>query len=509
MSARDAVRRLSATVKAVSVSLAVSGGLAAGNAAGKVPDEIARRSVLVLTGVLAVLGVVYGARLVVHVRLGYLGRVSGDDEAAKARRNVRRLTLLDALLVASWAALVTALFLHPSPLLLLAGLTAIRLVVPWLAGLTADCLVQVPHLERATEALDHCWLVKAVKRGARGASPDAVYDPLMEWWDGKRTPVHTKSAHVHAVVFVLVAGIAATVPMAVAEATRLVADSIAVEVGSPQASASPSPPAAAKTVSPSVATVAPTEEPAPSRTPSGYVRDCGGAVPGTGAPGAFAEGLRALWMGSDTVPGAGATAAGCGGRAFEEPGQPDVWLVMGMCGSELRTLGVAAAGKEPVLLYQEAARIAYDLATRGELRGASARFSVGGGDGYLLHTVGGTRVLVRRATSHGKVTPPAGGPRCSRQTTRAVRYVELPIALAPLWVQAMELEGAWLWPSYDLTNTAAGKSYVFTRADGRDVVARAVCDGGECAVTIRGRELRRRGGRFVELDEVRLHGGVG
>jgi hypothetical protein len=213
----------------------------------------------------------------------------------------------------------------------------------------------------------------------------------------------------------------------------------------------------------------------------------GGVTPGEPAPAAQAAALRSLWLGGGTVAGSGALVAGCAEPAGPLSPGSQSWLARGMCGTELRSLGVATPGMPPAMLFQEVARFAWAKARSGVLTGAAPRVRAANGDFQIIYTTDGPYVLSRRVAAAGPVSPASSGPPCARLSSVNVRYTRVPPGLIDPWARAMD--GGWLWPAQ--VASAHGYQRFVLIADDRDrVVATARCKTDQvCVVRIGARRL--------------------
>jgi hypothetical protein len=139
----------------------------------------------------------------------------------------------------------------------------------------------------------------------------------------------------------------------------------------------------------------------------------------------------------------GAVKAGCGEPAYTEVGSESVHLSEGICSTRLRSLAVASPGYPSVLLYGEAAHFAKQSAANADLVSAD-KIEPGDGEVVAIETEDGTHLFARASAS---VTPgDDNAQRCSEAGGVARPFVELPPALAELWLWHMEEEERWSWP---------------------------------------------------------------
>jgi hypothetical protein len=144
----------------------------------------------------------------------------------------------------------------------------------------------------------------------------------------------------------------------------------------------------------------------------------------------------------------GTREAGCPGAAEAVSGQRGVWVAPAYCGAELRSLAVTAPADDylPALLYQQAAAFARARGREGLLLGSSTRHPVRGGDFYIVDTVLGSFVLIRRRSSSGRLARARRGDLpCESYGSGNFVYTVVPPGLVPLWLDAAEEED-WLFP---------------------------------------------------------------
>lgn len=481
-------KQLAAGLKCGGAAGVLSTATLVAQAAQSIPSGSTGTLVMIMTGCFTVVWMLYAGRHVFHLFV-YLARPGLGEPQRHAQTVLNRLVVADMLVVLLWGTLIAALWLTDAAILLL-GSVAVRFALAPLAGATV-LAAKAAGKGRVSEEMDSWARVLALKEGLRGAAPDRPYGKLMDWWDNRRTPVNKISAFVLTLVTSLSALVGAAVPVAVADMAR--------QVGKIQRTRHRVPntlPAMTPTTVPAPFTTSPAQ---PDPT---YEAECGKRItPGDGAPRSLARRIRALWLGGEGIAGAGAKEAGCARGAHPEPDRPNVWLVEGVCGSELRSLAVDDGRGDAALLFQQAARKAAALASKGRLVRASGRTPVGRGDGYLLETPDGTIALLRPNSARGSVPAPTTGPMCTRVTARNVPYVEMPEALTALWFQAVRADDAWLWPANDVAHHPVGRDFVFYRDGGSDVVATGSCDESRCALERAGRKMfRSSGDRITPAD---------
>jgi hypothetical protein len=231
-------------------------------------------------------------------------------------------------------------------------------------------------------------------------------------------------------------------------------------------------------------------EPAQTPTPMTYESVCGhGITPGYPAPETQAAALKALWLGRRGQAGAGALVAGCAQLASRVPGQPQLWMVVGMCGNEIRSLGIAGVDQPAVLLLQDVALFALAKARARKLRGASRRIGVAAGDIQIFDTIAGSYVLVRRQAASGSAGSEQDGLLCAQMSSGNSPYTIVPAGLVPLWLDLAKK--SWIWPSPDASARDADRAFVFLPTLNDQIIARAQCTtDARCTMWISGRSVR-------------------
>lgn len=163
----------------------------------------------------------------------------------------------------------------------------------------------------------------------------------------------------------------------------------------------------------------------------------------------------------------GAVEAGCGGPAEEVGDTGEVFISLGMCKTELRSLAVSGEGHDPVLLYGEPAEFAWRAARAEGLRYAEVA-KPGSGDLAIVTTDQGSHVFARSTPSVQPRSDKAR--RCDEINEMARPYVHLPPPMAELWSQ-YTFESGWTWPHY------SGEENRFTFVfDGLEEVASGGCE---------------------------------
>ncbi len=410
---------------------------------------------------LLVSGVLYAGRLPIHVfGIPYVSLHPSRTESPELRRRLNFLTCMNAVSALVW--LVAAVFLLSNPAVPIALESAFGIVfyalVMWLGMETVGCATSL-GLPRGTEWVCDSPVGKRFKE-LRQRAPDET--PIRDSMDifTRKTPPYQASWFLS-----IVAGALLALPSGsgAAQTTEKALDVVAGISQSTVVTKGPSADGAGDSV----------VEPS-------YEEECGGEVePGEPAPSPRREQLRFLWLGGEGVEGAGAIEGGCAHRAAPALGHPEVWIARGYCGSDLRSLGVVAPNYLPSLLFQQAARFALAKERAGELRGASSRWEVGEGDGYVVDTDTGSFVLAREDAS-GEAERSEGDLPCERFDEANVPYVVVPPGLIGLWLQVGE--DGWVWPKRD---PADSDGFLLVGEGGRTVRAHCYSDT-RCAAWIDG-----------------------
>ncbi len=193
----------------------------------------------------------------------------------------------------------------------------------------------------------------------------------------------------------------------------------------------------------------------------------------------------------------GQIKAGCGQEAFRVP-ETAVWVADGLCGRELRSVGIAKPGKEPVLLYGAAARFAWRSAKSGALAGAEAA-EPGGGDVDLVETLTGTTGFFRSHRSATAENKKAG--TCGEASGMAEPFSILPPQLMILWKDLLRERRAWSWPVK--ASRGRDSDFVFSGWPSGELVASGTCDSaGHCSLNVDGETWPGRGTSYVSLTEI-------
>jgi hypothetical protein len=158
-----------------------------------------------------------------------------------------------------------------------------------------------------------------------------------------------------------------------------------------------------------------------------------------------------------------------------------------------RSFGLAVPDHLGVLLLQQAAYIAVQLAVDGQLLSASPRAAIGDGDFHILNTVRGDYVLIRSTSAAGAIEPTSRAGNCDPTTSINVPYVVLPPVLVGLW--QIVLGEHWTWPEATTGAHRQAPSWRFTTAGvSSHTLASATCDTAEllsrrnhCTMLYRGR----------------------
>lgn len=162
----------------------------------------------------------------------------------------------------------------------------------------------------------------------------------------------------------------------------------------------------------------------------------------------------------------GAVYAGCGGPALQVA--VSTWTAAGLCGGNLRSVGVVGEGREPVLLYGAPAQFAREAGREGTLLYAEAG-KPPGGEVDVVATEQGTYFFVR---SSPRLRQRNEGPRrCTEVEAVPDAFTRLPPPLTELWLEHLRERTEWLWPA---AGSAPG-TFSFSPYPGAEPVASAEC----------------------------------
>lgn len=190
--------------------------------------------------------------------------------------------------------------------------------------------------------------------------------------------------------------------------------------------------------------------------------------PGHGAPAWARAYLYALYYGGlelEATEPPGTKVGGCTGKVFVPPALKGsfVFTIGRNAAGEVRSVAVDSVRFGPAIFLAPAAQQVLALIHEGVMPlGGYPREDAGAGDMVPVTTPRGTLILVRAA----KVLP--GKP------TYATPYIELPVTVATLWVEAMRVEGGWLWPREPRTLSDGSRVYSFSRRVGGGTVGPSV-----------------------------------
>ena len=196
---------------------------------------------------------------------------------------------------------------------------------------------------------------------------------------------------------------------------------------------------------------------------------------GRGAPQLQRGDLNDLW--NRAGDGYGWHQAGCPiGPARPVEGRTGVWYQEGFCGGELRGLGVAGVGREPGVLFQQAARFGREQVEAKRLLGAYRRRDMGNGDLSVVDVAladgsVGSYVLIRSRKSLGPSRDRADATACGAPSDTNAPYAVVPPGMLPLWRHLVERRG-WAWPERD---DARGGALAFVDELSARPVARGRC----------------------------------
>lgn len=428
------------------------------------------------------LGVAFAISYINHLVVWRLRREPDPDVHPRVLQCLDRLLALQFPLVVLWLLAAVALLVHP-----LSTVPVLPLEVPWVAVLLLVLSPWVMVALSATSRLaDRAGLpfVTEVVRGSRlaGILGDLIDPfervlflvPLREWLRRTETPGLVSGFSVLLLSSLIFLAVETTYGVAAHRMIDLAVDEI-VQEGDEQERVESGPTF---------------EELCPGQDP-----------PGAPAPHPWRQQLYALWLGNESIEGAGAIEAGCTEPAREANGRPGLWLVEGACGSSLRALGLVARGRTPSLLYQQAAQFALAQEHAGTLRGASPRIDVGDGDLYLIDTAIGTYLLIRARKASGIVAPNRVPRRCEDYTSDNYPYLRTPPGLVRLWLQMARKE--WVWPELDIGSDPSGHRFAFLGNSGGGVVAHAYCSTDtHCVMEVNGTERETPVSLRISLEDV-------
>ena len=423
-------------------------------------------------GLLA-LALAFGIRFVMHVFAGYFTSLC-----------LGTLTLVSGLVPAGLTIAGVAALNGADPWLELAAVTGLLVGMVLISSAMVEAIVQSDgRYRRASEVIPEWRLIRTL-RGLLGHAENVPFVKHLNGLFGSHTPPHYVSGFIAitaAIVLLMVAAFAAEAVMETARDDEHATGTTTTQTaqkptgGDRRGATAARPPARpprqqAPKTSPAAATA-----PAAAPEPVTYEDLCGTAVvPGTPAPEPQATALHDLWLGGPGRTGAGALEAGCAIPA-RQVGITDTWYAQGLCGTDLRALGVAQSDGSASLLLQQAARFALAQAEAGRLVGASDRIPVHLGDLYVISTSPqGTWILARSRASAGRIDSQQPRRSCDQPTSENVSYTVLPPVLTELWMQLLQRQ--WAWPALDSSAEGPGRSYVFL-ADGpaQRVIAHATC----------------------------------
>jgi hypothetical protein len=473
-------------------------------------------------------GIVSAGRIPVHLIGGYCSWKVWRGEDRLKRISLDLLVVLNAILHAAWVASGVAVLFWP-----LIALQAFSSFVIYVAVIVVACaIVEVAnslHLDRGSEIVDDWPLVKFVRDAIGRGDPVPITRPIKKALHAK-TPVAFVSAFVVGTSSILLTVAAADAPFAIKDVidylngpktrlamrtttvvltktvTRVVtAPPVTPQLPPPRKPTMPPKPVTASAVK-TVAGVlsAQTAQTAPMliattpTTTSGPAsNDCptGGAV-GDPAPKPQSTGLAGLWNGDSVHSGRSQSGGGCPQHAQPVSGHPDVWVLAGMCGTDVRSIGVANAS-HAVMLFGQMAGVVKSLADAGTLIDVSERFSLGSGDAMIITSDNGTTLAVRASV------PPATeaeGP-CAPTTDGDVRFAVLPPGLVSLWLAARDQSGHWLWPEADTSYNTSGE-FVFRSSAGETVAHGHCFDDTHCTLDYRGQTTSISTGATVAINDV-------
>lgn len=200
--------------------------------------------------------------------------------------------------------------------------------------------------------------------------------------------------------------------------------------------------------------------------------------------------------------------AGCPGPARRIPGSPGSWYAAGYCEDELKAVTVALAGeRHPVVLLEQAAEFALPLIQGGEFLKAVDRFTVGGGDAYVIDTKRGSYVLIRENASGGPLETASDGGACGGYVDRDVPYMLAGPGLLDGWraAAASSLEGVYpISPAQAALRDGEWEAIVLRDRSG--LVASGHCENLQlnCEIEVNGETVAGHAGTRIERWEVEV-----
>ena len=451
--------------------------------------------------VLASFGVFALARSLIQAGNGYVTPRPAKKHADLAKRTLARQlnALLGAtlILVLAWIGGAAALFAYPNaPVLCKFGPTlalCALFIVSVLA--TLDRALEA-GLARGTEIVSESKTGKRLFKMGRSGQAFLPVKWLLDWLDNP-TPPDLPSALALSLAAVLMIAPVAELEAHAARTFKQRAKeafSAPVEGAGLDTDRADAEPAGTSTREGTLrASRADAPAPAAGPVPDEPNRECpSGIWPGEGAPAPQRDDLAALWLGRPGVPGYGYGEAGCPSslaRAVTE--RRDVWSQVGECAGTLRSVGVAAAGRPPALLLQQAGEFARVEAQEARLRGGWARTDIGRGDFYIVDSeptpaVLGSFVLIRRQKATGTIERRVGSGRCRELTDVNVPYTVVAPGMLSHWRRVVERHG-WVWPDDGGRAWPAGRRIAF-RNEANEALAWGTCSTvTSCSLELDGR----------------------
>jgi hypothetical protein len=399
-------------------------------------DALARCGALALL----VVGVFYAGRIYVQLAVGYRNWTA-RDWTAESREELNRLVAVNCAISLALLTSGVWFFFHPHNGIQLAvsavlGGAALRTIFA-----TRDVLQRPGAPPRGSDRVEECDIVIVFDQRSDQMKHGARFLRALYRFCFAKTPRHELSGLAVVLVLTIFAVSVAHAAIGVPEVAEYMGlkPKPLTEKTQPPARV-PGPPRSLRKASPS--TPVPTREgrvlPVKSddRIPT-YEELCGKDVrPGDGAPPGQRDDLRRAWEAY------GGLIAGCAGRARLVPGSADVYYVLGHRNGDFVSLGITSPEHPGAVLLDSAAVLAKRLAEEGRLRGASSRLGIGNGDFYVIYTTGGGWVVIRREKS------------------RDAGYVQMPPAMAELWLRFGKLFNR-TWPGRDVSRGLSGLYFHF------------------------------------------------
>jgi len=344
----------------------------------------------------------------------------------------------------------------PSSVLMAASVLVLFLVVLLVSGATVVAAEETSlpntgeEVPRGSEWLRQRNPLKWVERSL-GPHADLFGKPFL-WVIRRATPLHQASCYIVCLLAVLLMVGAAAGRASLPGIEKTLQLSEGAHTSSTPASTTSDPEPSTATTPLASSHDDAKEEPSPT-----YEQLCRGYVkPGYPAPEPQAAGLRGVFAQT------GAIVAGCAEPASEVSAVSGVWWSVGRCDGEVRSLAVAGEETQAVLMLQQVASFAEELADRGELTGGSPRVSASHGDYQVVESTAGDFVMSREESSLGGRSPKKPPRSCTELSDRNAPYTLVPPGLVELWLKLARR--VWVWPVAARETGEHTKQFVFRSA---------------------------------------------